>query len=181
MGDSAEGSAGEHRLSLAEWLVLCLLSEEPAHGLVLVGLLDHSGSLGRIWYVPKGVVYRAVQRLELLGLIRTTGKQQTGKGPARTLLEATPAGQAAARGWLSTPTEHARNVRSELMVKLALLDRTGSDSRALVQAQLTRLLPIAAALDDQLRTSTGFERTLVLWRHEAMAATMRFLQILKSQ
>ena len=72
--------------------------------------------------------------------------------------------------------EHARDVRSELMVKLALLDRAGSDSRALVLAQLARLLPVAAALDDQLRATTGFEHTLVLWRHKAMTATMRFLQ-----
>ena len=62
------------------------------------------------------------------------------------------------------------------MVKLALLDRAGSDSRALVRAQLARLLPVAAALDDQLRATTGFEHTLVLWRHEAMTATMRFLR-----
>ena len=35
-----ERNAGEHRLSLAEWLVLCLVREEPTYGLVLVGLLD---------------------------------------------------------------------------------------------------------------------------------------------
>ena len=170
-------SAGERRLSLAEWLVLCLVREEPTYGLVVAGLLDHDGSLGRVWYVPKGTVYRAVQRLELLGLIRTAGKQRASQGgPDRSLLKATPAGRAAAQAWLSTPVEHARDVRSELLVKLVLLDRAGSDSRALVQAQLTRLLPVAAALDDQLSATTGFEHTLVLWRHGAMTATMRFLQ-----
>ena len=170
-------SAGERRLSLAEWLVLCLVREEPTYGLVVAGLLDYNGSLGRVWYVPKGTVYRAVQRLEVLGLIRTTGRQRASQGgPDRSLLKATPAGRAAAQAWLSTPVEHARDVRSELLVKLALLDRAGSDSRALVEAQLTRLLPAAAALDDQLSGATGFEHTLVLWRHGAMTATMRFLQ-----
>jgi len=169
-------SAGERRLSLAEWLVLCLVREEPTYGLVVAGLLDRNGSLGQIWYVPKGTVYLALQRLELLGLIRTARKQRTSQGPARSLLKATPAGMAAAQAWLSTPVEHARDVRSELLVKLALLDRAGSDSRALVQAQLTRLLPVAAALDDQLSATTGFEHTLVLWRQGAMTATMRFLQ-----
>ena len=108
-----------------------------------------------------------------------SGKQRASQGgPARALLKATPAGRAAAQAWLSTPVEHARDVRSELLVKLALLDRAGSDSRALalVQAQLTRLLPVAAALDDQLSATTGFEHTLVLWRRGAMTATMRFLQ-----
>jgi hypothetical protein len=38
------------------------------------------------------------------------------------------------------------------------------------------LLPVAAALDDQLRAATGFEYTLVLWRHAAMTATIAFLK-----
>jgi DNA-binding PadR family transcriptional regulator len=178
-GQADERNAGEHRLSLAEWLVLCLVREEPTYGLVIAQLLDRDGSLGRIWSVPKGSVYFALQRLELLGLIRMAGKQRSMEGgPTRSLLEATPAGRAAAQAWLSTPVEHARDVRSELMMKLALLDRTGSDSRALVRAQLAQLLPVAAALDDQLSASTGFEHTLVLWRHAAMTATMRFLEAL---
>jgi len=93
-------------------------------------------------------------------------------------MKATPAGRSAAQAWLSTPVEHARDVRCELMVKLALLDRTGSDARVLVRAQIVWLLPVAAALDERLRAATGFERTLVLWRHEAMMATMRFLEAL---
>jgi hypothetical protein len=39
-------------------------------------------------------------------------------------------------------------------------------------------LSLAAALDDRRRATTGFEHTLVLWRHEAMTATMRFLEVL---
>ena len=169
------------RLSLAEWLVLCLVREEPTYGLVLVGLLARDGRLGQVWSVPKAVVYRALQRLETLGLIQTIGEQRTSQGPVRSLYQVTPDGEAAARGWLSTPVEHPRDVRSEFMVKLALLDRSGSDSRDLLEAQLARLLPVAAALDDRLRVSTGFEHTLVLWRHEAMTATVRFLEALTAQ
>jgi DNA-binding PadR family transcriptional regulator len=178
-GQADERDADERRLSLAEWLVLCLVRERPTYGLLIAQQLDRDGSLGRIWSVPKGSVYLALQRLQLLGLIRTAGTQRAGQGgPARTLLQATPAGRAAAQAWLSTPVEHPRDVRSELMIKLALLDRAGSDSRALVRAQLARLRPLAAALDDQLGATTGFEHTLALWRHGAMTATMRFLQTL---
>jgi DNA-binding PadR family transcriptional regulator len=171
----------QERLSLAEWLVLCLVREEPTYGLILVGLLARDGPLGQVWSVPKAVVYRTLQRLEVLGLIRTVGEQRTSQGPVRSLYQATPAGEAAAVAWLGTPVAHPRDVRSELMVKLALLDRSGTDSRDLLQAQLARLLPVAAALDDRLRATTGFEHTLVLWRHEAMAATLRFLQTLTAQ
>jgi DNA-binding PadR family transcriptional regulator len=171
-------STDRRRLSLAEGLVLCLVSEGPTYGLVLARLLAADGSLGQIWSVPKGVVYYTLQQLELLGLIRMTGEQRTGPGRARSFWEITPAGRAATEAWLSLPVDHVRDVRSELMVKLALHDRTGADSRPLVRAQLTVLVPAAAALDDRLRAATGFERTLLLWRHEALTATMQFLAAL---
>ena len=171
------------RLSLAEWLVLCLVREEPTYGLVLVGLLARDGRLGQVWSVPKAVVYRALPRLEALGLIRTVGEQRTSQGPVRSLHQVTPAGEAAASAWLRTPARHPRDVRSELMVKLAMLDRSGIDARDLLEAQLAQLLPVAAALADRLRTTTGFEHTLMLWRHETMTATLRFLEglILQNQ
>jgi DNA-binding PadR family transcriptional regulator len=62
------------RLSLSEWLVLCLVCEKSTHGFAIAGLLGPEGSLGQIWRVPKQVIYRALQRLELLGLVRTSGK-----------------------------------------------------------------------------------------------------------
>ncbi len=174
---SADRSAGEHGPSLAEWVLLCLLREKPAHGLALARLLAPDRSLGQIWTVPKATVYRSLQRLELLGLIRTIG-ERPGR-VAKSLGGAiTPAGQAAAEAWLSTPVEHVRDVRSELMIKLALHDRTGADSLPLVRAQLDRLLPTAAGLSDRLRTAEGVEQTLLQWRHQAMTATVRFLTTL---
>ena len=144
-------------------------------------MLSPDGSLGQSWSVPKGVVYYTLQQLELLGLIRMTAEQRTGSGRARSFCEITPAGRAAGEAWLREPVDHVRDVRSELMVKLALHDRIGADSRPLVRAQLARLVPAAAALEDRLRTATGFERTLVLWRHEAITATVQFLTVLAAR
>lgn len=168
----------EPRLSLAEWLVLCLICEKPTHGFAIAGLLGPEGSLGRIWQVPKQVIYRAIERLELLGLVRSSGEQHSDRGPARTLVRATTAGKRAARTWLDRPVAHARDVRSEFLVKLALLQRGDGDRQKLLLAQLAQLIPIAAALDDRRRSAEGFERTLALWRHETMSATMRFLSVM---
>jgi PadR family transcriptional regulator AphA len=175
---AGDSSRGERRLSLTEGLVLCLVSEGPTYGLMLAGLLAPDGSLGQIWSVPKGVVYYTLQQLELLGLIRMTPEQRTGSGRARSCCEITPAGRTAAQNWLRLPVDHGRDVRSELMVKLALHDRTGADSRSLVRAQLATLAPAAAALEDRLRTASGFERTMLLWRQQAMTATVQFLTAL---
>lgn len=171
----------EPHLSLAEWLVLCLLCEEATYGLVLTGLLARDGSIGQVWWVPKSMVYRALQRLERADLVRATGQQRSRHGPDRSLYEATAGGRLAAGAWLRTPAEHARDVRSELMVKLALLERTRADPRELLQAQMAQLLPVAAALDDRLHAATGFEHALALYRHESVSATLRFLEALMSR
>lgn len=165
----------EPALSLSEWLVLCLICEKPTHGYVITGLLARESGLGQIWRVPKPVIYRAMHRLELLGLVRTLGEQPTVHGPVRSLVEATPAGRGAAGAWLSRPVAHARDIRSELLVKLALLDRAGADPRELLQAQHAQLAPMAAALGDRLRAATGFDQTMILWRYEMITATIRFL------
>jgi DNA-binding PadR family transcriptional regulator len=169
---------GERSLSLAEWLVLCLVCEEPRHGFAIARLLDYGGSMGRVWRVPKPVIYRALQRLEQVGLVVTTEQQASTQGPVRSLIEATPAGRSAAAAWLTRPAEHTRDVRSELLVKLALLDRAGSDPGPLLEAQREHLGPVAEALRDRLGAAVGFDRTLVLWRYETVSATIRFLDAL---
>ena len=178
MAIAGDRRTGEHTLSLAEGLMLCLVRERPTYGLVLARLLAPDGSLGQIWSVPKAMVYYALQQLELAGLIRMTKEQRTRLGPARSIYRITPAGRAAAEAWVSRPVAHVRDVRSELMIKLALNDRTGVDSRPLVRAQLALLVPVAAALDDRLRAAEGFERTLALWRYESLTAAMQFLTAL---
>jgi DNA-binding PadR family transcriptional regulator len=165
-------------LSLSEWLVLCLICEKPTHGHAIAGLLGPSGGLGQVWRVHKAVTYRSIDRLESAGLVRTVGEQPSSKGPVRSLVEATPAGQGAAGAWLGQPVTHARDIRSELLVKLALLDRAGTDSHQLVLVQRQQLAPIAEALTDRLDQATGFDRTLALWRHETITATLRFLDAL---
>src|ERR1700743_1421544 len=108
----------QERLSLAEWLGLCLVREEPTYGLILVGLLARDGTLGQVWSVPKAVVYRALQRLEVLGLIRTVGEQRTSQGPVRSLYQATPAGEAAAAAWLRPPGQDSRGGPAALNVQI---------------------------------------------------------------
>ena len=166
------------RLSLAEWLVLCLISEGPTHCFAIAGLLAHDGSLGQVWHVHKQVVYRAAQRLEQLGLITVSEKQPSRLGPDRAQVQATPEGRQAAEGWLRQPAGHPRDIRSELLVKLALLDRAGVNPRDLLQAQRGQLAPIANALASQTHTTTGYDHVLALWRHESISATLRFVDAL---
>jgi len=163
------------QLSLAEWFVLCLICEAASHGLGLARLLSEEGQLGKIWRLPEPVIYRALQRLEDVGLVETVELQASNADPVRSLVGATEAGRVAAAAWLAKPARHNRDIRSELLIKLALLDRAGSDLRPLLAAQRAQLEPVAVAIQRSLAQTTGFERNVVLWRWETLAATLRFL------
>ncbi len=163
------------RLSLAEWLVLCLVCEAPTHGFAVARTLSEEGDLGQIWRVPKPVIYRALQRLEVVGLVTTVELQPSSEGPVRSLVDVTEAGREAATAWLTEPARHNRDIRSELLMKLALLDRAGADPAPLLVAQRALLEPVADALQVRLARAAGFDRVIILWRRETVAATLRFL------
>src|ERR1700722_20651096 len=134
----------ELSMSLPEWLVLAILSQQPMHGFAVAQLTAADGELGRVWQIPKAVIYRAIGRLLDAGLVVPQSTEQ-GLGPQRTIYAATPEGSAAARRWLHTPVAHVRDIRSHLLLKLALLDRAGDDPGDLLDAQRAVLAPIAAA------------------------------------
>jgi DNA-binding PadR family transcriptional regulator len=170
--------ATEPALSRSEWIVLSVVCEGPTHGNAVSRQLGPDGDLGRIWHVPKAMVYRSLDRLADFGLIRWAGEEPSRQGPVRSLVEVTSAGRAAVVAWRRQPVQHIRDIRSELLVKLALLDRAGADPHDLLVAQRALLVPIAGALRDRIGTAAGFDRTLLLWRYESTAAAVRFLDAL---
>ena len=172
-------AASQPRLSLGEWVVLCLVCETPTHGFALARMLGDDGELGQIWRVPKPVIYRALQRLEAAGLVALVELQPSSEGPVRSLVDATGPGRDAAAAWLAKPVSHNRDIRSELLVKLALLDRVGADAGPLLGAQRAQLQPVADALRARLADATGIDRAVTLWRSETVEATLRFLDAVR--
>jgi PadR family transcriptional regulator AphA len=53
----------EPPLSLAEWLVLCVATEKPAHGFAIAAQLRRGSALGAVWHVARQQVYRSLERL----------------------------------------------------------------------------------------------------------------------
>jgi len=170
---AAVGAPESRDLSLAEWVVLTLVDTSPSHGFAIGTLTAADGRLGRVWVIPRPVVYRALGRLAEAGLVAERG-HETGPGPQRTVYAATAAGREAVAGWLAEPVHHIRDVRSEFLVKLALLDRRGADAADLVAAQRVALRPLVDKLTDA-PPGTGFERTLARWREANARAAVDFL------
>src|SRR5215472_13535770 len=145
-------------MSPGEWAVLGLIAERPRHGFAVRKALGPDGEIGRVWALPGPLVYRALTTLQARGLAEVVGAERSDVGPQRTLVTATQAGAEALRAWLWQPVEHLRDFRSLFMLKLALLDRAGKDPEPLLAAQREQVVPIVAALEEQARTSAGFDR-----------------------
>jgi PadR family transcriptional regulator AphA len=168
-------------LSVTEWAVLAVVAERPTHGFAIAKALAPEADLGRIWTVSRPLVYRALTSLERDGMVESLEVEAGNRGPARTPIRATPVGEAAVEAWLETPVEHVRDLRTQLLLRLCLLDRRGRDPAALAAAQLEQLTPILAALRDRVGPAAGFDRLLASWRYESALAAARVLQDVLAQ
>jgi DNA-binding PadR family transcriptional regulator len=161
-------------LSLTEWVVLGVIGERPAHGFAVAALTSDEGDLGRIWHIPRPAIYRALGRVEADGLVAAEGVEP-GRGPQRTIYAITPPGREALETWLRMPVWHVRDVRSHLLMKLALLDRAGRDPADLLVRQRAVLEPIVAAIRAERSSGEGFDAVLLAWRRATASAALSFL------
>ena len=167
-------------LSPGEWAVLGVVAEGPTHGFAVARLLAPDGPLGQIWSLPRPVVYQALRKLAQLELIGPQSTERSDRGPERTILKVTPAGRGQLRRWLGEPVDHVRDVRSALLIKLALLERAGRDPGPLLEAQRAQLLPRLDGLARVRDAAAGFDRVLAEWRYTSSEATLRFLDAIAS-
>src|SRR3954451_11421169 len=156
--------------SLAEHVCLALVAEGVSHGWALGTLLAPDGELGRIWTLSRPLTYRAVDGLVERKLLRRRGAV-TGRGRDRLGLAPTAAGRRAAARWLDAPVEHLRDVRTELLIKLALRQRAGLATASLLAPQQQVFEP---TIDVLTSTRPGAD-IIDVWRRESARAVRRFL------
>ncbi|HEY8545154.1 MAG TPA: PadR family transcriptional regulator [Acidimicrobiales bacterium] len=161
-------------LSLNEWAVLGLLVDAPRHGYDIAAALQPGTRLGDVWRLSRQLVYRALQRLDDLGLVRPVATEPGAGGPPRTTYEPTPAGRAALDAWLVTPVEHLREVRNALLLKLLLAERLGRATGPLVRAQRQAFAPLL----DRLTGPPPPADPVAAWRHHSARAVAGFLDTL---
>lgn len=168
------------QLNPAEWAVLGVVAEGPTHGFALARQLAPDGAVGRVWTVPRPVVYQVLNKLDRMALVSDARTEPGTRGPVRTLFGLTPLGRRALESWLHEPVEHVRDVRSLLLLKLALLDRAGRDPAPLIDAQRTKVKEQIRSLRRSRRGCDGFERVLVEWRLAGSRATVEFLDAIST-
>ncbi len=159
-------------LPLAESVCLALICERSQHGWALVRELAPGGDIGRVWTLSRPLTYRAVEGLLERGLIARNG-EVSGTGPKRQMLTVTAKGRRRVEVWLSTPVEHLRDVRTELLLKLVLGARVERDTRPLLRAQ-RELFEALFAARRAARDRAGAD-DVDRWRYESSVAVRRFL------
>lgn len=164
---------GEHDdLLLGEWACLGILYRAPAHGFAIAARLRPDADIGRIWSLSRALTYRSLDQLAARELITPIGQERGIAGPDRTILAATRRGRARFRRWVRTPVEHVRDLRSELLLKIVLARENGIDIAPMLAAQHTRVRDVLAGLD----TDDDPTDVVRLWRREAAAGALRFLE-----
>ena len=161
-------------LSVNEWAVLGVLVDEPRHGYEIAAELQPGTPIGDAWRLTRQLVYRALERLEALGMVEPRRTEAGSAGPPRTIYGPTKLGRSTLDTWLTAPVDHVREIRNVFLLKLLLADRLGRDRRELVRAQRSAFAPIL----DRLAAPPPSSDIVATWRHHSAAAVASFLDAL---
>src|SRR3954454_15234274 len=133
------------RLTTTSYAVLGLLSFARMSGYDLAAVSERS--IAHFWPVSKTQVYAELHRLAEAGLTAGT-RAETSGGPARTVYELTPAGEAALDAWLAQPADDRTPLRAPALLKV-LLGHRGAPRQS--RAQLERFRSGARQRGDRLQ------------------------------
>ncbi len=158
-------------LSINEWAVLGVLVDKPRHGYDIATELQPGTPIGDAWRMTRQLVYRALERLEALGMAEPRRTEAGTAGPPRTIYGPTELGRVTLDTWLATPVDHVREIRNAFLLKLLLADRLGRGTRELVHAQRGAF----AELLDRLAARPPGSDVVATWRHHAASAVAAFL------
>lgn len=164
---------GNDQLLLGEWACLGIIAVRRTHGFDVARRLAPEGDIGRVWSLSRSLTYRAIDQLADRGFIEAVGVEPGRAGGSRTIYAATRTGRARLRRWLTTPVEHLRDLRSELLLKLLIADGTGVDVADMLTRQRRHIAQLCDAIDRVAGENP--HDVVALWRQESSHAARRFL------
>lgn len=162
-------------LLLGEWACLGVIASGRTHGFDVARRLAPDGDLGRVWSLSRALTYRGIDQLADRGYIEPVSVEPGRAGGTRTVYGITRAGRSRLRGWLTTPVEHLRDLRSELLLKLLVADDVGVDVSRMLHHQREIVVRISASLQSSREADDDL---VTRWRLESSMAALRFLDSL---
>ncbi len=164
------------RLSLNDLAILGVIGEGQTHGWAVTQALAPDGPLGRIWTVNRPLVYRSIALLIERGLIVEVGAEPGLRGPQRVIVRISPSGRRTLSRWLERPVDHVREIRTEFLLKIAFLERSGRGSGAVGASAGRSARPrVRCALRRAGTRQDDLEDVLARWRFHSATAAQQFL------
>ncbi|MGH9192040.1 MAG: PadR family transcriptional regulator, partial [Acidimicrobiales bacterium] len=143
-------------------------------GYDIAAALRSGAAIGDVWHLTRQLVYRALERLEALGLVEPRRTEASIAGPPRTVYGPTARGRTNLRDWLVMPVKHIRDVRNAFLLKLVITEQLGLDPDDLIRAQRGAF----ADLLDERAVEPPRTDHVAMWRHHSAAAVAAFLDAL---
>jgi len=107
-------------LSAAEYAILGLVHQQPAHGYQIAQEMAPDSGLGLICPLRRSNVYFLLGNLERRGLVEVEQRRDDAY-PPKTVLKATAAGRSAFETWIWQPAARLREVRLDFLLKAYFL------------------------------------------------------------
>jgi PadR family transcriptional regulator AphA len=167
MADTAED------VTLESGLCLALIRNGCDHGYVIAQRFLPDADVGQIYTLSRPAVYRELQYLERVGWVLSS-EARGNRGQKMRTLRLSKRGAQVSDKWLTSPVSHIRDVRTEFLAKVVLLQESGDDVTALIQKQRTFFQHTFDALLRERDNSV-----VALWRREQVRAVSRFLDELE--
>ena len=137
-------------LTAAEYAILGLLRQEPAHGYRIAQRFAPGQDLGAVCPMDQSNVYALLHGLDEQGLVLGR-RESAGQRPPRTVFQVTEAGEAALDTWLSEPAGPLHRMRKDLLLKLFLIgDRGADEAEQLLNLQIEVFVHYADELDAEV-------------------------------
>lgn len=165
-------------LSPAQYAVLGLLREAPAHGYQLQRHFTAEGDLGEVLVLEQASLYGMLKDLAGLGLIRGAERRE-GLRPPRTEYELTAAGTRVLETWLKLPVERLRRIRLDFLLKVYFTRGHGRRAlRTLVDAQVAACHDYLAGLERKAAECSpdDFAYLVIESRTSAARSTLEWLR-----
>jgi PadR family transcriptional regulator, regulatory protein AphA len=162
-----------------EYILLGLLEQHSIHGYDLYKQITHFDAISLVWSIKQSQLYALLERLEAEGLLTSTLIQGESH-PNRKQFQLTSVGRQTFYAWRSSPVQHEREIRQELLAKLYFALKVGpeivldliEDQRAVCFEWLNQLH------NDLMATTEGqvYERIVYQYRARQIQATLDWLE-----
>lgn len=162
-------------LLIGEWAVLALLCERPMHGYAIAAAMAPDGEIGQIWSLGQPLTYRALSVMQRLELVEVNAHKPGDRAPKRTELRANARARRMVSQWLRTPAARPRDLRSELLLKMAFLRRRRRSVVPLLAAQRELLAERLGELEREPVRDGDPLADVHRWRWISAEAGLRFV------